>query len=106
MFASMLAPGTHVIAMGADMTGKRELAADVLDQAAVICADSTDVTSRVGELQHAPDHVGQGGRTRPGACRRVAPGRTSDQDLTVVDLCGLGIQDAAMAQLVMDRLPS
>ena len=105
MFASMLAPGTHVIAMGADMTEKRELAPDVLDQAAVICADSIDVTSRVGELQHTPDHVTRAvelGHVLIGAL----PGRTSDQDLTVVDLCGLGIQDAAMAQLVMDRLPS
>ena len=105
VFASMLAPGTHVIAMGADMTEKRELAPDVLDQAAVICADSIDVTSRVGELQHTPDHVTRAvelGHVLIGAL----PGRTSDQDLTVVDLCGLGIQDAAMAQLVMDRLPS
>lgn len=104
LFASMLAPGAHVIAMGADMAGKRELAADVLDQAAVICADLVDVTSRVGELQHAPDHIGRAVELGDVLTGRSA-GRSNDHDLTVTDLCGLGIQDAAMAQLVMDRLP-
>ena len=101
--ASMLAPGTHVVAMGADMVGKRELGADVVARADVYVYDSTEVTSRVGELQHVPDAVGRAidlGDLLTGR----AEGRTADNQITVADLCGLGIQDAAMAQLVMSRL--
>lgn len=101
--ASMLAVGTHVIAMGADMTGKRELAADVLDRAAVICVDSIDVAGRVGELQHAPNQIARAVELGD-VLLGTSAGRSSDLDLTVTDLCGLGIQDAAMAQLVMDRI--
>ena len=35
-----------------------------------------------------------------------SPGRTSDEQISVSDHCGLGIQDAAMAQLVMTGGPS
>lgn len=103
LVADMLAPGTHVIAMGADMVGKRELAASVLDAAALITVDSVEVAARVGELQHAPEHtdraVGLGA-----ILAGQAPGRLSPDDLTVTDLCGLGVEDAAMAQLVMSRV--
>lgn len=55
--AEMLRPGTHVIAMGADMVGKRELADSVLRQADRIVCDSVETGSRVGELQHVPELV-------------------------------------------------
>lgn len=103
LHASMLDAGAHVIAMGADMTGKRELASDVLETAALITADSLDVTSRVGELQHAPDQIDRAVSLGDVLTGR-STGRTTAQDLTVTDLCGLGVQDAAMAQLVMSRL--
>ncbi len=37
-------------------------------------------------------------RTCTGRGRR--PGRTSDAQISVADLCGLGVQDAAIAELV------
>ena len=99
--ASMLASGTHVIAMGSDMVGKRELATDVLEQSDLVVADSIAVTSRVGELAHVRDvRAVELGDVLSG---RVA-GRASPAQLTVSDHCGLGIQDAAMAQLVMEGL--
>jgi len=101
--ATMLKPGTHLIAMGADMAGKRELAADVLDEAALITVDSHDITERVGELQHGPHHV-ERAVTLGDVLIGRSPGRGAVEDLTVTDLCGLGVQDAAMAQLVMSRL--
>ena len=100
---SMVTPGAHVIAMGSDMVGKREVDADLLRSADLIVSDSVHVTARVGELQHVPDIVATSvdlGDVLIGA----AVGRTDSAQISVADLCGLGIQDAAMAQLVMSRL--
>ena len=96
----MLAPGTHVVAMGSDMVGKRELAADVLAAADAIVADSIEVTARVGELAHAPDALERAVELGDVLTGRSA-GRTQADQLTVSDHCGLGVQDAAMAELVM-----
>lgn len=101
--ADMLATGTHVIAMGADMVGKRELGPSVLTSCDVLVCDSVTVASHVGELQHAPEQVHRATSLGDVLTGR-APGRTDDQQTTVVDLCGLGIQDAAMAELVLASL--
>ena len=101
---SMLAPGTHVIAMGSDMKGKRELAEDVVLGCDRFVADQISITSRVGELAHVPsarDRTVELGDVLTGR----ASGRTDATQLTVSDHCGLGIQDAAMAQLVMEAEP-
>ena len=103
LHAAMLAPGAHVVAMGSDMLGKRELAADVLETADVIVADSRAVTSRVGELAHGPRAAARAIELGDVLAGRTA-GRTGPDRLTVSDHCGLGIQDAAMAQLVMEGL--
>jgi len=100
---AMIAPGTHVVAMGADMVGKRELAADLTEQCDMLVCDDKAVTAHVGELQHCPHQVGRAvnlGDVLTGS----APRRTASEQITVADLCGLGIQDAAMAQLVMTGL--
>ena len=39
----MLSPGTHVIAMGSDLLGKRELADDVLLGADLLVADDVSI---------------------------------------------------------------
>lgn len=101
----MLRPGTHVVAMGADVVGKRELADDVLAGCDRLVADQIAVTSRVGELAHVPserDRCVELGDVLTGR----ALGRTDPAQITVSDHCGLGIQDAAMAELVMTELVS
>jgi len=99
----MLQPGTHITAVGADMIGKRELASDVLERCDILTCDSVEVSAAVGELQHAT-----GLRHRAvdlgSILNGAAEARTSDQQITVSDLCGLGVQDAAMAELVMTSL--
>jgi len=103
LFLDMVTPGVHIVAMGTDMVGKRELATDLVEASAVVVADSVAVTRRVGELQHTPAQVDRAvdlGDVLTGP----AAGRTDDQQITIADLCGLGIQDAAMAQLVMNAL--
>jgi ornithine cyclodeaminase len=97
---SMLPPGTHVVAMGADMVGKRELADDVVTGCDRFVADQIAVTSRVGELAHVPSAHANAVELGDVLTGR-AEGRTDAAQITVSDHCGLGIQDAAMAELVM-----
>lgn len=97
---NMLRPGTHVVAMGSDMVGKHELARDLVEGCARFVCDSVDVSATVGELQHVPSAVATAINLGDVLVGTVA-GRTSDDEITVADLCGLGIQDAAMAELVM-----
>lgn len=100
---AMLRPGTHVIAMGSDIAGKRELAHDVLTSCDVLVADQIEITSRVGELAHVPSEIGRCLELGDVLTGR-STGRTSIDQITVSDHCGLGIQDAAMAQLVMEGI--
>jgi ornithine cyclodeaminase len=106
LHASWLAPGTHVTAMGSDFPDKRELAADVLAAADVVVADRVEVCARVGELHHG---LAEGVLERSSVVELAdlvvgrVPGRTSADQLTVADQCGLGAYDAAMVALVLDR---
>lgn len=100
LYFDMLAPGAHVSAVGADMTGKRELAYDVVERCDIFTCDAVDVSAAVGELQHVPELSHRAidlGRILAGS----VIGRTSEDQITVTDLCGLGVQDAAIAEVVM-----
>ena len=102
--AGWLAAGTHVTAMGSDMPHKQELDPRILADADKYVADSVQGAAASGELHHAiaagvfqADSVyGELGALASG---RLS-GRTSADELTVADLTGLGIQDAAMAVLI------
>ncbi len=102
--AGWLAAGTHVTAMGSDMPHKQELAPRILADADKYVADSVDGAAASGELHHA---IAAGvfeagsvyGELGALASGRLS-GRTSADELTVADLTGLGIQDAAMAVLI------
>lgn len=88
-----LSPGAHVTAVGADMAGKRELDAAVLERADVVAADDVRQCRAVGELQYAGERAAVAlGDVIAG---RV-PGRTSPGQITVADLTGLGAEDAAI----------
>jgi ornithine cyclodeaminase len=80
-----------------------------LDAAVLVAADLVVVDSRAqcamfGELQHA---VGAGLLRAEAAvelgeiCAGSHPGRISDEQLTVCDLTGVGVQDVAAANVVM-----
>jgi ornithine cyclodeaminase/alanine dehydrogenase-like protein (mu-crystallin family) len=94
-----LRAGTHVTAVGSDEPSKRELATDVFARASVIAVDDRDQAARSGELHHALDEgvhhvdVVTLGELVDGA----AAGRVSAEDITVADLTGVGVQDAAIA---------
>ena len=102
--ADWLDPGTHVTAVGSDDPDKHELAPEVLARASVVAVDDRRQTASFGELHHA---IEAGLRTEDDVVtlgellEGVSPGRARDEDITVADLTGVGVQDAAIAALVL-----
>jgi ornithine cyclodeaminase len=101
--AGWLARGAHVTAVGSDMPHKQELDPEILAAAAKYVPDSIEAAAASGELHHAIeagvfDAGSVYGELTAVASGRLA-GRTGDDELTVADLTGLGIQDAAVAAL-------
>ena len=97
-----LAAGAHVTAVGSDGEGKQELDPEILRAAHVLAVDSREQSARLGELQHAPDQVARAvelGEVIAG----ISPGRTAEDQLTVCDLTGVGVQDVAAANVVLAR---
>jgi ornithine cyclodeaminase len=105
--AEWLRAGAHVTALGSDGPGKQELDIGVFARADVLAVDSRAQCAQIGELHHAldaeivlsPDDVAELGEIAVG----LAPGRASEDQLTVCDLTGVGVQDVAAANLVMER---
>jgi len=102
-----LKEGAHVTALGSDGAEKRELEVGVLARADVLAVDSRTQCAQIGELHHAldaeivlsPDDVVELGEI----CAGLRPGRGSGDGLTVCDLTGVGVQDVAAANVVMER---
>jgi ectoine utilization protein EutC len=102
--ADWVSPGTHITALGSDGPDKQELGVGVLGIAGKIFCDSIAQCEKLGEVHHAlaagaiaRDRItGELGEIILG--RRA--GRESDAEITVADLTGLGVQDAAAAALV------
>jgi len=103
--AEWLSPGAHVTAVGSDGPDKQELDTEVLGRTDVLVVDGRAQCARIGELHHAlesgavasADHAAELGEIAAG----VRPGRTSEDQLTVCDLTGLGVQDVAAAALAL-----
>jgi ornithine cyclodeaminase len=102
--AADVRPGALVIAVGSDGPGKQELDPELLRAADVLAVDSRAQCLRLGELQHAPELADRA--VEIGAiCAGDAPGRTDERQLVVCDLTGLGVQDVAAANAVLEALP-
>jgi ornithine cyclodeaminase len=103
----MLRRGSTVVALGSDGPEKRELTSELVALADKVVTDLTSQCSRLGELHHAVDdglmssddvhaELGQilvGERT----------GREGSEDI-VCDLTGVGVQDAAIAEVAFSAL--
>ena len=102
--ADWLDEGTHVTAVGSDEPSKQELEPAVLARASVIAVDSREQAARLGELHHLleSDLPARGDVVTLGELiEGDAAGRAGAEDLTVADLTGVGVQDAAIAALVV-----
>jgi ectoine utilization protein EutC len=102
-----IAKGTLVIAVGSDGPDKQELDVEVLARADRIVADSLLQCLRLGEIHHA---VEEGAISKDEVTAELGeitaelkPGRTSDDEIIVCDLTGVGVQDVAASSLVLER---
>jgi ectoine utilization protein EutC len=104
--AKWLHPGLHITAMGTDTEEKQELHPEVLAKADLPVCDLVSQCRRLGELHHAVERglineadVLELGQVIAGS----KPGRTKDDQITVCDLTGVGVQDTAIARLAFRK---
>jgi ornithine cyclodeaminase len=105
--AEWLHPGLHITCMGSDAEHKQELYADVFGHADRLVCDRKSQCFRLGELHHALEagviseqsQIAELGELTSG---RV-PGRQRDDEITICDLTGVGVQDTAIALLAYER---
>jgi len=104
--AEWLHPGLHITCMGADAEHKQELYPDVFAKADLVVCDRKAQVFRLGELHHAKDagiitkedQVIELGELTSG----MAPGRQDDDQITICDLTGVGVQDTQIARLAYE----
>ncbi len=92
-------PGTHIAAMGTDTKGKQELDANLLNVASVF-TDEIAQSISIGEAQHAISQglISEADITPIGAViNGEHQGRISDDEITIFDGTGVGLQDLAVA---------
>jgi len=92
-------PGTHIASMGTDTKGKQELD-PALVAAATVFTDEVAQSVSIGETQHAiaSNLIDESDITPIGAVINGAhPGRASDDEITLFDGTGVGLQDLAVA---------
>ncbi len=102
--AAHISPGTHLACMGTDTIGKQECETDLVVKATVF-TDEIAQSITLGEAQHA---VKAGLKTKDDITEIGAvingthPGRNSDDEITLFDGTGVGLQDLAVAASVVD----
>jgi len=99
-----LHPGLHITAMGSDSEDKQELHAEVLGEAGLLVCDRKSQCFRLGELHHGleagiiaqdDEQIVELGELTSGR----HPGRANDEQITICDLTGVGVQDTVIALL-------
>ncbi len=106
--AAWVQKGTHITSAGTGSPEKVELEPELLLKADKLIADRVVQTARYGNLHHAiaagvltAERVhGELGDLAAG--RR--PGRQDEDEITIADLTGVGVQDAAIAQAAVEAL--
>jgi ectoine utilization protein EutC len=101
-----LHPGLHITSMGSDMPGKQELCPECFAKADRVACDRVSQCVVIGELHHVVDaglldqsQVDELGELTAG----MKPGRQTDDEITICDLTGVGVQDTAIARLAFRR---
>jgi alanine dehydrogenase len=105
--ASWIAPGSHIVSVGAPRRDQREMAPELtargrlfVDSRAGALAESGDVVMGMAEGRFGPGHLaGELGELVLG---RV-PGRRSDDEITIFKSLGMAVEDLAAADLAFRR---
>ncbi len=99
--AEWLHPGLHITSMGSDTEEKQELEPEVLGKADLLACDLRDQVFSLGEMRSGLDagvisrdsQIAELGELING----IYPGRQSEDQITVCDLTGVGVQDTIIA---------
>ncbi len=104
LMSEHVSDGTHIACMGTDTVGKQEVATDLITRASVFTDEIAQAVT-LGECQHAvaagtkdESDIRQIGEVING----THPGRTSNDEVTVFDGTGVGLQDLAVASAVVN----
>jgi ornithine cyclodeaminase len=108
VMAAWVAPGTHVTSAGTGSPEKVELEPALLARADKLFADRVLQTERYGNLHHAIEAGVLTRRAVTGELGDLAagrrPGRERPEEITIADLTGVGVQDAAITEPVVEIL--
>ena len=103
--ADWVRPGTHLSCIGSDMEGKQELDVKLTAKAKAFADDLNQVIT-VGECEKAvkqgllkPENITEIGQVILGN----APGRENDEEITIFDSTGIGLQDLMTAAMIADK---
>ena len=92
-------PGTHIACMGTDTKGKQEVDVDLI-VAATLFTDEVAQSISIGETQHAiaANAIEERDITPIGeVINKTHAGRSADDEITLFDGTGVGLQDLAVA---------
>lgn len=105
--AEWLHPGLHITSMGADAEGKQELYAETLGRADLYVCDNRNQVFRLGEAHHALEAGIFSSQENAVELGEIIsdqhPGRTSEEQITICDLTGTGMQDTVIATLAYQK---
>ena len=102
LMSDWVRPGTHLACMGTDTKGKQEIDPLLVARASIFTDEIAQSVS-IGEAQHAvtKELIGENCITSIGDVINGAhPGRTSNDEITLFDGTGVGLQDLAAASTV------
>jgi ornithine cyclodeaminase len=105
--ASDIRAGTHITAMGSDTPAKQELDPAILKLADIVVADSLSQCRNRGEISKAlaKGYVSENKLHELGrVILSASPIRTSDRQISVIDLTGVAVQDIQIATAVYQAL--
>ncbi len=101
-----LKPGTHITEIGTDTVGKQELYTNCFDGTKIV-NDSIEAASSCGDTYNA---IKDGVITKDDIYAEIGEiimgtkkGRENDEEITVYDTVGMGVQDLAMAKAIYEN---
>lgn len=95
--AEWISDGTHINAFGADSRGKQELDESIYDRAKLV-VDKREIAIAKGVIRPEQIHAELGE-----VICSLKKGRESEEDITVFDSSGIGVQDIIAAEIVVER---
>ena len=101
MMKDWVKPGTHLACMGTDTAGKQEIDPSLI-ASATLFTDEVAQSITIGETQHAiaAGLITESDITPIGdVINKTHPGRVSDDEITLFDGTGVGLQDLAVASV-------